>query len=186
MPDVPVKQCRICGETKPLTEFYAMQGMRDGHRTECKVCHRALRVERYRKDPQKYIARVKEWQLENAERHLENQRRRRAKPETKRREREGYLRRKYGITLAEYDAMLEAQGGTCALCDSPPTEGISLHVDHDHATGEIRGLLCFLCNNALGDFDDDPARMRAAVAYLDRPTEEELRLTRERVAALAS
>jgi hypothetical protein len=49
---------------------------------------------------------------------------------------------------------------------TPADAGYSLHVDHDHGTGRIRGLLCFRCNNALGDLEDDPALVRAAARYL--------------------
>ncbi len=62
--------------------------------------------------------------------------------------------------------MFARQGGVCAVCLREPTPGISLHVDHDHETGRIRGLLCFRCNNALGDLEDDADRLLAAVAYL--------------------
>jgi hypothetical protein len=63
--------------------------------------------------------------------------------------------------------MLVSQEGVCLLCGSPPRPPYSLHVDHDHATGRIRGLLCFTCNNALGDFADDPDRLRAAARYVE-------------------
>ena len=65
--------------------------------------------------------------------------------------------------------MLADQGGVCAVCSREPTPGISLHVDHDHETGRIRGLLCFRCNNALGDLEDDPALLRVATRYLEPP-----------------
>lgn len=84
------------------------------------------------------------------------------------------LRRKYGITLAEYDAMLTVQGGSCAICRGPQTPGRAFAVDHDHAccSGErscgkcVRGLLCQGCNLALGGMQDDPERLRAAAEYL--------------------
>ena len=183
----PSKRCTKCGKAKPLTDFYAMKGMRDGRRPECKDCGLAAKKARYRQDPQRTIDRVKRWQEENRERHLENQRKRRQRPEVKLREREGHLRRKFGITLEEYDYLLARQGGVCAICGRPPRDDISLHVDHDHETGAVRGLLCFRCNNALGDFDDDLVRLRAAVGYLDPRDEDEaelVELTRARVAAL--
>jgi hypothetical protein len=75
----------------------------------------------------------------------------------------------YGITPEQYSGMLAAQGGRCAVCrsDQWPGKGSSPHVDHDHATGKVRALLCTNCNNGLGSFGDDPARLRAAAAYLE-------------------
>jgi predicted nucleic acid-binding Zn ribbon protein len=79
----------------------------------------------------------------------------------------------YGITEDQYQAMLEDQGNACAICGSPEwPAGLhpgSPHVDHDHATGAVRGLLCGHCNQGLGMFRDDPVRLRAAAAYLDGP-----------------
>ena len=83
--------------------------------------------------------------------------------------------------------MLVAQRGVCAICERPPTDGISLHVDHDHATGARRKLLCFRCNNSLGDLEDDPDLLRRAAAYLDAhdpEVREQTRRTKERLAAL--
>lgn len=161
-----IKQCSKCGEWKPLEAFYRMVGMRDGHRNECKACNLSAKAARYRANPEPTIARVKKWQQENRERHLETQRRIKAKPENKRRARNRYLVKTYGITVEEYDALLHAQDGVCAICRRPPRDDISLHLDHDHTTGERRGLLCFKCNNALGDFDDDAERLLRAYVYL--------------------
>jgi hypothetical protein len=81
--------------------------------------------------------------------------------------REKELRRKYGISLQDYHAMLAQQHGACAICrrtfDRTPC------VDHCHATDVVRGLLCSPCNQGLGCFDDDIDRMRAAADYLRRP-----------------
>ena len=68
-----------------------------------------------------------------------------------------------------YDELLAVQRGVCALCQRPPKEGgRRLHIDHDHATLELRGLLCFRCNRALPDYVD-PAWLRRAAAYLEEP-----------------
>ena len=66
--------------------------------------------------------------------------------------REGHLRRKFGLTQAGYDALLEAQGGGCAVCGEKPTEGKSFHVDH--LGDDVRGILCVRCNNALGQIKE--------------------------------
>lgn len=75
-----------------------------------------------------------------------------------------HLKRRYGITAADADAMFEAQGGLCAVCRAAP----AVHVDHDHLTGSVRELLCFNCNGGLGQFRDDPAVLRAAADYVER------------------
>lgn len=90
------------------------------------------------------------------------------RPEVREHNRRKGLARRYGMTIEQYDAMSEAQGGVCAICKREP-EGTSrwgrLHVDHDHDTGEIRGLLCAPCNTALGKFKTTEVLM-AAIAYL--------------------
>jgi 5-methylcytosine-specific restriction endonuclease McrA len=74
-----------------------------------------------------------------------------------------HLKRRYGITAADADAMLEGQGGLCAICKALP----AAHVDHDHVTGAVRAMLCFNCNGGLGQFRDDPEILRAAADYVE-------------------
>jgi Recombination endonuclease VII len=74
-----------------------------------------------------------------------------------------HLRRRYGITAEHFDRMFEEQGGLCAICREAPAE----HVDHNHQTGRVRGLLCFNCNGALGQFRDRRDLMLRAIAYVD-------------------
>jgi Recombination endonuclease VII len=76
------------------------------------------------------------------------------------------LKRLYGITLTQYEGMVETQDGRCAICGERPEE--RLRVDHDHATGELRQLLCNLCNVALANARDNPDLLRAMIAYLER------------------
>ena len=71
-----------------------------------------------------------------------------------------------GLPKGYYAEMLEAQGGVCWICEKPP-RARQLAVDHDHDTGEIRGLLCTNCNLALGNFKDSPERLRKAIEYLE-------------------
>jgi hypothetical protein len=164
-----VKRCSKCGQVKTLSDFYREPGCRDGYRPECKTCNLARRAEWYAQNRQREIARVRAWQQANRARvNAAAQARRSANPGSSR---EGYLKRTFGITQAEYDAMLAAQGGGCAICGRTPREGKSLHVDHDHETGRIRGLLCFRCNGGLGQFAEDEDRLVAATAYLGRGDE---------------
>ena len=82
--------------------------------------------------------------------------------------RESTLMRTYDFARGQYDAMHAEQDGCCAICRRKLEEGKNLHVDHDHATGVVRGLLCTSCNNGLGRFDDDPALFDVAAAYIRR------------------
>lgn len=74
----------------------------------------------------------------------------------------------YGISPEEYERLFQSQGGRCAICRTDQPNGKGFHLDHDHATGAIRGILCSSCNNGLGRFRDDPAHLQAAIAYLAR------------------
>lgn len=77
-----------------------------------------------------------------------------------------------GITPAEYRAMLDAQGHRCAICrcEEPPKSSVrrrdAWHIDHDHETGKVRGVLCPACNLMLGHARDNPSILEAAVRYL--------------------
>lgn len=132
---------RICSGCGSDGPFY------EGHTPNyCKPCARARTVEWQRKNPT-YMA---QWRERN--------------PEARRK---GYLAREYGLTPDEYDALAANQGGACAICAVVPDK--LLCVDHDHGTGEVRGLLCSPCNGGLGQFRDDPELLGRAVAYLAGP-----------------
>jgi Recombination endonuclease VII len=79
------------------------------------------------------------------------------------------LKRRYGISLDEYNQLLKKQRGRCAICHTSKPNGKDsmFYVDHDHKTGAVRGLLCHSCNIGLGCLSDNPARLRAAADYLD-------------------
>lgn len=90
----------------------------------------------------------------------------RQKKEYKRVRHTHYMR-KYGISLEHYNTLHTKQSGLCAICHKPETGRFKfLAVDHCHKTGEIRGLLCHLCNKALGGFNDDPILVKKALDYL--------------------
>lgn len=86
-----------------------------------------------------------------------------------------HLSRTYGITKSEYAALFAQQGGVCAICRQPERTShrkdgkpSALAVDHDHTTGEVRGLLCGSCNQGIGSLGDDAARLQAAILYLQK------------------
>jgi hypothetical protein len=97
----------------------------------------------------------KQWKKDNRARHREHSRC-------------SKLKRFYGITCAEYVERVAAQRGLCAICAGVNPAGHRLSVDHDHATGKVRGLLCHACNAGMGKLRDDPALLRAAADYLEK------------------
>jgi hypothetical protein len=79
------------------------------------------------------------------------------------------IRNQYGITLAEYNTMLEAQDYKCAICgNEDEVEGRRLAIDHCHTTGKVRGLLCGKCNRGLGLFYDNEELLQSAIKYLNK------------------
>jgi len=115
------------------------------------------------------------WYKANKDRvNAESRRKRAENPDWKATQRERRRRTKrkdmlkycYGMTVAEYEAMLAQQNGVCAICETKPDDR-PLCVDHDHITREVRGLLCHSCNAGLGNYKDDLRRTRRATLYLD-------------------
>jgi hypothetical protein len=80
----------------------------------------------------------------------------------------GHLRRAYGITPEQYDAMMVEQDGKCAICARPEAESVRgrLAVDHMHCSGKVRSLLCHQCNSGIGMLQDDPSVIYAAAKYV--------------------
>lgn len=133
-----MKRCPSCGEEKP-TDAYGMRSNGRWRRSSCKPCERV---------------KVRQWHKANPERSKANQRR-------------TDLRIKYGISPEQYDVMLAAQGGVCAICQGQQVAGRRfLDVDHDHDTGQVRSLLCSLCNVMLGAARERADLLRLAADYL--------------------
>jgi hypothetical protein len=88
--------------------------------------------------------------------------------ENKRKHKAFYLKADFGLTIEEYEKMVKDQEGLCAICRRPQTKALA--VDHDHRTKKIRGLLCDRCNLGLGQFQDQPERLRQAAHYIERTT----------------
>lgn len=138
--------CRDCGGTFPLSEGIRDSSRRSGYMERCKECEGA-RMAEYRADPV----------LQAVQR---------------RRQRECNYRR-FGASVADYDRLLIEQDGRCAICGHLPAEGGQiLYFDHHHAEARPRGLLCHHCNAGLGHFADNPGRLHAAVAYLEKHARE--------------
>jgi hypothetical protein len=186
------KSCLDCGLVKPLTEFPPAKRRSDGRSSYCRPCMnvRSKASSDKRKAAQGHLVQQRREVPEGMRwcpdcetfKLLDDFPRNRSgragrggycKPchNLKTREtylrlyggtREYHLRRRYGIGQADVDRMLADQGGVCAVCDKPDPE----HVDHDHLTGQVRGMLCFNCNQALGNARDDVDVLRDLRRYL--------------------
>lgn len=139
----PPVVCRDCGETKPSA--FALHKQR-GLQHQCKECRAAYNRQHY---------------LNNKELYKESARLRRLRVDV----RDEKLKRAYGISGTDYERILEKQGGVCAICGSAPHKK-RLAVDHCHKTGAVRGLLCSICNVAVGLLKDDPELIENALNYL--------------------
>lgn len=134
-----LKECSKCKTPKPESEFYRRaDGERRRLRSDCKVCFNARTMAKYFRDKTVH-----------------------------RRASRKFLLKRYGISVAVYEAMLRHQHGLCALCCGLRQGNESLAVDHDHNTGRVRGLLCRSCNAGLGQFGDKVPMLHRAIAYLE-------------------
>ena len=133
-------RCPKCGEMKPREDYYGVR-KRSGW---CKVCSRAKSAAYYAANKERQKAKHREWVAANKERVAAHK-----------------AKSAYGIPLDEYEQLMHE--GKCAICGN--TE--RLRIDHCHVSERVRGVLCDSCNKGLGFFRDDPARLRAAIRYLD-------------------
>lgn len=115
---------------------------------------------------------MRQWQREHADQVRTYRQRHHAKrlandlAGVREEQRRAWLAHCYGITLEEHLSMIEAQDNRCAICDAVGDESAPLHVDHDHETAKVRGLLCGPCNRGIGLFKDDPEVLERAARYL--------------------
>lgn len=159
-----VKYCPKCEQTLPLDAFGLSRGRGVERQRYCRTCRRDYARERYQAKPA-----VRKQRAEYFKRFRESD------PEQeKRRQRAAKLMMNYGLTIEEFEARVAAQGGVCAICAGGPNDRHgtdrkkALAVDHCHATGSVRGLLCDNCNMGIGMFRDDPSLLLAAIEYLAR------------------
>lgn len=139
MTTAQTKACKHCGLEKSLHDFHRQTACKDGHRHICKLCANAVCRKYYANNTEK------------------------AKTATKR----CRMMTMYGMSLSDYERLLQAQGMSCAICRTKSPGGLGrFHVDHCHSTGRIRGLLCHSCNTGLGLFKDSDVNLRRAIEYL--------------------
>lgn len=137
----------------------------------CKSCYDKFLKQRDPEYAERQKQNTRNWAEKRTPEQAEKDRKRYAArqkdPKHKRAKRESRLKKKYGITIDDYEAMLRKQNGCCAICERKPGKR-SLHVDHCHDTGRVRGLLCFRCNFGLSWFNEDQELLRKAARYVKR------------------
>lgn len=184
-----MKHCNTCGLDKPETDFYKHIRTNDGLCARCKQCdyekHKLYRetnqhrVSLYRKI---YYASHKEIELEQMKTYRAKQEQEKcikqqeqkikqdkvlaSKLRRKEMNRALSLKKKFGISVEQYDNMLIAQNGVCAICHGLNGNKHNLAVDHDHKTGAIRQLLCQRCNTSIGLLEEDTALLQKMIDYI--------------------
>lgn len=146
------KVCKKCGIEKQITDYNLHLGNSDLHRHECKQCQKVNASAHHQLVKEKEKPRRKEY-YENNKKSAHG----------------AHLKKKFNIDRVEYEEILKKQNGKCAICgtDKPGGKYLNFPVDHDHATGKIRALLCSPCNTGMGHFKDSPTLLRKAAEYLD-------------------
>lgn len=143
------KVCTKCDTSKEFSEFYNDFRMKDGKRNECGECSRKVQFKYYNDNKDKFARYAK-------------------KAYTKRDSYAVYLYhiwRKYGLTRERYESLVAEQKNLCKVCSRLPGGKRPLVVDHCHATGKVRGLLCYGCNRSLHVLDT-PILLEAALRYI--------------------
>lgn len=135
--------CKTCNLTKDFSEFHKSGISKNGRNSNCKICHHK---------------KVIEWRKNNRQKtHVYS--------------RTAGLKSRYGITDNDFNNMVKKQDNKCLICNEVPRrdkafQTWNLHVDHCHNTGKVRGLLCHLCNRALGLFRERIDLVEKALLYL--------------------
>lgn len=164
--EIKKKVCMQCGQLKPLFDFTRKYRSANYMNREdyCIPCKKDLgkeikriKAQKDREDRQQkkvdfllslsYHERVKYQQEDVFKKHIKY---------------------KYGISMDRYNFLLSEQKGLCAICGNPPEQYMPLHIDHNHETGAVRGLLCTYCNFGLGHFRDSAVNLQNAIKYLEK------------------
>lgn len=159
-----MKRCSSCKIEKPFSDFYPVANGVGGVRPKCKECSRIAEKKKYGENAEFRWSKLSKQAIklqtdpEHKKKHMLSQRK-------------WHLKKNYGMTIDDFSSMLASQGGGCAICGSksgvfePKTRMV---VDHCHVTGKVRGILCDLCNTALGKFQDSAELLTSAIRYIHK------------------
>ena len=136
----PNKICSSCKEAKYLKDFSKNKSRPDGHHTQCKLCRSKYKPSE--ESRKKNNERLRIWNRFKAT----------------------------GFTQEDFESKLAEQGGKCAICETTDSGSMAFHADHDHKTGQKRGVLCHKCNTGLGLLKDDINILCSAINYINHYT----------------
>lgn len=191
------KTCFRCKTVKPLSDFWNNVARSDGKQTQCKLCLKETvkisstrspeviiqekekraqwRLEKRKKDPRYHADQQFRWAVNNHERLIERRRQHRELwniSNYTEKDRARALKKNYGLTVEQYEAMNKETEGKCPICFQPPStragKSIRLAVDHNHQTGQVRGLLCSRCNLFVGFAEKKPESLSRFLLYLKK------------------
>lgn len=175
-PGPGLKRCVVCRGALPLDDFNTERCRPDGKSPRCRKCVAELRaIQAAVRTPEERARRVmyaKQWKETSG--YEERRRQERSTPEGRLELREKQLNKRYGMSHEDYERKLGAQNGRCACCDRPLQKtraGKSPHIDHCHATGRVRGILCVRCNNVLGMVKDSEEMLGKFAHYIRKHKE---------------
>jgi hypothetical protein len=146
------KICTKCGIDQPFSKYHKKVGGKYGLRADCTDCVSAFQATYRQVHSEKIKADKRQYHKEN--------------PDVKRKH---HLKLHYNMTLEQYQTMLAKQDGKCAICSTTESRNAQhkhFYVDHNHKTNEVRGLLCYRCNSAIGYLDDSFDNCVKAAEYL--------------------
>lgn len=162
-----MKTCTKCGETLPTTlEYFHKSGT--GLRTICKLCIKAYKEQWYKKNESEILRKRREYYYSDHQRSLERSKEYRHKNKSKLRVRE--LEGNHNIKEKHIRDLMDKQRGCCAICGDSlvnPDSYRSFSVDHNHETGNVRGLLCHSCNTSLGLLKENPSILFSMIKYIE-------------------
>lgn len=176
------KKCSRCGELREISLFAVYGGK---PHCQCKPCQRESSKNYRKNNIEKCREKERQWRTKTRDIRISQAREWRAKNREKLRayDKSSYQRRKdkfvgwnrarnlrknYGITIEQYDEMFKAQSGVCAVCLGMNLSGRRLAVDHNHATGKIRQLLCSRCNSSIGLAKENAQILYKLAEYLEK------------------
>lgn len=149
------KRCTKCGRLKDRTSFSKRSASKSGLQAWCKPCDAVRQAAWKARHPGRGAAYKRDWKRRNRHRVFAY-----------------WLKSRYGLTTEQWRTLLRSQGGRCAICRIKLRTGTkACHLDHDHRTHRIRGVLCFRCNTGLGLLGDEPRLLYRAIEYLRPQTQ---------------